>query len=389
MKIEAIEVTRFGRDLHTEQDIEGHGHPAKEVRRGESALLTIRSSDGQMGHVIASPEMVRPYVLERWVRPRLIGEDPTRISMLWHRLYRLQRGSAGGLTERSLAYVECALWDLVGRRAGLPVWKLLGGSRDRVPAYGSTMCGDDLEGGLGSPEDYGKFARKLVERGYKAIKLHTWMPPVVTEPDPRRDLRACAAVRDAVGPDVDLMLDSYHWYSREQALWLGRGLEELGFAWFEEPMDEYSMSSYVWLAEQLDIPIIGPETAVGKERTRAEWIKAGACDILRTGVYDVGGILPAIKVAHVAEANGMSAEVHGGGAANLAVIGATRNSRWYERGLLHPFLDHDIAPPWLKASPDPMDGDGVVILSQAPGLGLEVDLDYIRTHTITVDSGTA
>ena len=329
-----------------------------------------------------------PIVIVVLAARSLVGEDPAHIAELWHRLYRLQRGSGGNLTERTLAYVETALWDLAGRRAGMPVWQMLGGARARVPAYGSTMCGDNLDGGLGSPEDYAAFGRQLVERGYKAIKLHTWMPPVVTEPDPRRDLKACAAMRDAVGPDVDLMLDSYHWYSREDALWLGRGLEELAFTWFEEPMDEYSMSSYVWLAEQLDIPIIGPETAYGKERTRAEWIRAGACDILRTGVYDVGGILPAIRVANLAEANGLNAEVHGGGAVNLAVIGATRNSRWYERGLLHPFLDHDTPPPWLNAAADPMDRDGIVTLNTAPGLGVEINHDYIADNTVAVDTGS-
>jgi L-alanine-DL-glutamate epimerase-like enolase superfamily enzyme len=385
MKIAAITVTVFGHTVGREDDIEGHAHPAS-PRQGQTALLTIEADEAQ-GLALAPVEAVRPYVMDRWVRPRLLGEDPLRIAMLWHRLYRLQRGSGGMLAERTLSAVEAALWDLVGKVAGQPVWKLLGGDRDRVPAYASTMCGDDLPGGLGSPEDYGAFARTLVARGYKAIKLHSWMPPVVAVPDPRRDLAACAAVREAAGPDIALMLDSYHWYARDQALWLGRGLEELGFAWFEEPMDEYSISSYAWLADQLDIPIIGPETAFGKHRTRAEWIRAGACDILRTGVHDVGGILPAIKVAHLAEAFGMNAEVHGGGAENLAVLGAIRNSTWYERGLLHPFLDHDRPPDYLRRPIDPMDGQGMVDLPQAPGLGLDLDLDYVRAHTQSIDQG--
>ena len=132
----------------------------------------------------------------------------------------------------------------------MPVHKLIGSYRDKVPAYGTIMCGDELEGGLATPEDYGRFAEKLVARGYKGIKLHTWMPPVSWAPDVRMDLKACAAVREAVGPDIHLMIDAYHWYSRTEALELGRGLEKLGFAWFEEPLDEQSMSTYAWLAAE-------------------------------------------------------------------------------------------------------------------------------------------
>ena len=96
-----------------------------------------------------------------------------------------------------------------------------------------------------------------MKRGYKALKLHTWMPPIEWAPDPRMDVKACAAVREAGGDDVPLMLDGYHDYSREQALYIGRELEKLNYHWFEEPMDEHSVSSYVWLADQLDIAVGG------------------------------------------------------------------------------------------------------------------------------------
>ncbi len=138
------------------------------------------------------------------------------------------------------------------------------------------------------PEEYAAFAEKLVARGYKAIKLHTWMPPISFAPNPKMDIKACAAVREAVGPDIDLMIDGYHWYSRAEALWIGKELEKLNFARFEEPMEEDSMSSYAWLAENLSIPIVGPESFGGKHHMRAEWVKAGACDILRAGANGVG-----------------------------------------------------------------------------------------------------
>lgn len=381
MKIVDVRVRVFAYKTRRVVDSAGHSHPGPE-HDARQALLTITADDGTEGHAFGAPEVIRPHVVDKFIKTVFLGQDPFERERLWQELAHWQRGSAGQLTDRALAVAEIALWDLLGRKLQVPVWKLLGGYRDKVPAYGSTMCGDELEGGLATPEDYGRFAEQLIARGYKAIKLHTWMPPVSWAPSVKMDLKACAAVREAVGPDVPLMLDAYHWYSRAEALELGRGLEKLGFYWIEEPMDEQSVASYAWLAEQLDIPVIGPESAAGKYFSRAEWVLNRACDILRTGVHDVGGIGPAMKSMHVAEAFGMDCEVHGNGAANLAVVGAAKNGRWYERGLLHPFLDYEQPPAYLNALPDPMDGEGYVHMPARPGLGEDINFDYIDAHLV-------
>lgn len=362
-------------------DSDGHEHPgdAREVTR---ALLTLTDGEGHQGRCLADPAHIGRELLDAHVRPVLLGQDPLDRGRLWQQLARRQRGSAGTLGNRTLAAVELALWDLAGRRLGLPVWKLLGGVRDKVPAYASTMCGDEIPGGLSSPEDYAAFAEKLVAQGYHAIKLHTWMPPVSFAPSVAMDIRACSAVREAVGPDVPLMLDANHWYSRAEALQLGRALDRLGFHWYEEPMEESSVQSYRWLAQQLDTLVIGPETVEGRMQARAEWITAGACDILRVGVPTSGGIGPALKTAHLAEAFGMDCELHGGGAATLAVLSAVGNSRWYERGLLHPFHDFDELPPHLLRATAPLDADGYVHLSPEPGLGEALDTGYIDAETV-------
>ncbi len=149
-------------------------------------------------------------------------------------------------------------------------------------------------------------------------------------------------------------------------------------------MDEHSMSSYVWLCEQTSLPICGPETAEGKMYARAEWIRAGACDMVRAGVGDVGGLTPLIKIAHLAEAFGMAMEVHGGGVGNLHALCAMGiKGEYYERGLLHPFLDYEQPQPWLNELGDPMDGEGYVHVSPKPGLGLDINFDYIKDHLIT------
>ena len=172
-------------------------------------------------------------IIEEIVKPVLIGENPLYRERIWQKLRPRQRLNRH-FNDRTLAAVDEALWDIGGKIAGMPVFQMLGAYRDRIPAYGSIMVGDDFPGGLDTPEAYAKYSIELVARGYKAIKLHTWMPPIIPNPDPKMDVAACAAVREAVGPEIKLMLDPYHDYSRQQALYLGRELEKLDFYWIEE-----------------------------------------------------------------------------------------------------------------------------------------------------------
>ncbi len=381
MKITDIKVRSFSHMSRQNNDSDGHSHPC-DPRQVRQSMLTIVTDDGTEGHCFAPSEVVRPHLINGFARDVLLGEDPYDREKLWQGLAHWQRGGNGQLSDRTLAVVELALWDLTGRKLGILVYKLIGAYRNKVLAYGSTMCGDEVFGGLSSPEDYARYAEVLVKRGYKAIKLHTWMKPVSFAPDPRMDVKACAAVRVAVGADFPLMLDAYHGYSRSKALWLGLELQKLGYTWFEEMMNEASMSSYVWLAENLTMPIIGPETADGKFHTCAEWIKSGACDITRTGVRDIGGIGPSMKIIHLAGASGMNCEVHGSGPGNLTLCAAQKNGTWVERGLLHPFIEYDEVPEYLNAQADAMDADGYVHMPQIPGLGDDINFDYIDNNLV-------
>lgn len=376
MRIADVRVESFWYKSRTVRDSHGHVHPGPE-HDAKQTLLRIITDEGIEGYAFGA----NPEVVEHIVRPMLVGQDPFYREKLWQELMKRQRLHWGAIPDSQVAVVDLALWDLAGRVVNLPVHKLLGASRDKVLAYASTMCGDEFDGGLNTPEAYGRFALECKARGYKAFKLHTWQPPIPGAPDVKRDVAACAAVREAVGDDMVLLFDGYHYYSRQEALYLGRELEKLNFYWLEEPMDEHSTSSYAWLADQLDIPILGPETAEGKLQTRAEWIVRGASDISRGGVWDVGGITPLIKTVHLCEAFGMEMEVHMGGVGNLHVLCAMGiPGKFYERGLLHPFLDYEQPDPWLKEIVDPMDEEGYVHVSQKPGLGMEIDFDYIHEH---------
>lgn len=377
LEITDLSTTTFRYQTNIVRDRDGHTHPGKE-HDATQTLVTIVADGSVEGYAFGG----HPTVMEGVVKPTLVGEDPFDREKIWKVLKETQR-IGQGLLDRQIAVVDLALWDLAGRHIGIPAHKLLGGFRDKVLAYASTMCGDEIPGGLSSPEDYGRFARQCMEHGYKALKLHTWMPPISWAPDPKMDVKACASVREAVGDHVPLMIDPFHFYSRQDALYIGRELEKLGFHWIEEPMDEHSVSSYTWLSEQLDIPVLGPETAEGSIYTRAEWIAQGACDLLRAGVSDVGGITPVMKIAHLAECFGMAMEVHGGGPGNLNVLGAMSiPGEFYERGLLHPFIDYETPDPWLNSRLDIMDKNGYVAMPQRPGLGEDINFDYIRENRV-------
>ena len=202
MKISDVQTTTFKYTSNKISDTDGHAHPGPEHDTTET-LLKIISDDGAEGYWFGADSSV----IENVVKPAIVGKDPLLREEIWYDLNERQRINSGTMTDRVLCSVDCALWDLAGNALGQPVYKLLGGYRDKVPAYASTMCGDDLNKGLATPNDYAKFAKWAMDRGYPSFKLHTWQPPCQGAPNPRRDIEACAAVRDAVGPKVPLMLD--------------------------------------------------------------------------------------------------------------------------------------------------------------------------------------
>lgn len=379
MIISNIEVLQVSYISNIVMDSEGHTHPGKE-HEAVKKILKITTDNGIVG--FSFMDSIHRGIIEEIVKPVLIGENPLYRERIWQKLRPRQRLNRH-FNDRTLAAVDEALWDIGGKIAGMPVFQMLGAYRDRIPAYGSIMVGDDFPGGLDTPEAYAKYSIELVARGYKAIKLHTWMPPIIPNPDPKMDVAACAAVREAVGPEIKLMLDPYHNYSRQQALYLGRELEKLDFYWIEEPMNESSMSSYKWLTENLDLTVIGPETADGKNYTRAEWIVSSASDVSRAGDIDVGGITPLIKTVHLCESFNIGVELHGNTLGNLHVLGAMGiPGEYYERGLHHPFLNYEKPMPWFNKIYDEMDNEGFVTLPKTPGMGWDINHDYIAEYSV-------
>lgn len=375
MQISDVDTIKFEVISHRMRDEKGHSHPGDPIQTTRT-LTRITVDEGPDGYCFGGREDANEIA-----KRHLVGENPLYHEALWNQLYRTQRLHLGTLSDSALSTIDCALWDIAGKVADLPVYKLLGATRDSIPAYASTMVGDDDPDGLGTPEAYADFAEQLVERGFQAIKLHSWMPPYDADPD--RVLDMCTAVRERVGSDIDLMLDSHHYYSRTEAKRIGDGLADLDFRWFEEPMDEHSMSAYEWLTNEVDVPVIGPETAEGKNQTRAEWAKRGAAAIGRVGVADVGGITPAKKIVNLYESFAMECESHGDDIGNLHLLCSMAiPGRYHEYGLLHPKYDYEENDnPAVTNTPHP-DENGVIHVPEKTGLGLDIDWEYIRDNQV-------
>jgi L-alanine-DL-glutamate epimerase-like enolase superfamily enzyme len=186
---------------------------------------------------------------------------------------------------------------------------------------------------------------------------------------------------------MELMLDPWGVYSLQESLMVGREIEQMGFYFFEHPMDERAVEPYRRLSAELEIPICGPELAAGMHYSRAEWVAQKATDIGRIDV-NFGGLTACRRAVDMYESFGLPCEMHVGGFGNAAILGSTSQEtcEFFERGLLypsdHPLGDYDKTPLYLKAPCDPMDSAGNVLLPQGDGLGYEFDWDYINANLL-------
>ena len=312
------------------------------------------------GHHLAGP-------LVDYLKPVVMGQDPQDIGRLWQRLWKMNRRASIA----AIGAIDICLWDINGKVAGQPIHRLLGTCKDAVPAYSSTAFHE-------TAAEYVEEALRFKELGWKAHKLHP-------RGEPHADVELCRAVREAVGDDFTLMLDSMWAYQYADALRVGRAIEELGYYWYEDPLAEEDSYNYVDLGQKLDIPIMCTEYAPGRFPGMAAWIMQRATDILRGDVAVTGGITPLVRQCHLAEGFGMRCELHHGGnslnnVANLHVTMAVPNCEFYEffpcTGANRYGLVRDIE----------VDPAGMVHAPAEPGLGYPIDWDLVnREHTATVE----
>jgi len=240
--------------------------------------------------------LANKFIIEKVIQPIIKGENPTNKEYIWHRVYNLLRDSGQkGMPIQALSGIDIALWDILAKKANLPLYQLLGGkSNNQIPVYGYGMMLQN------KPVDqlielFQKEAKEIKEKNFKAMKMKIGIGP-------KDDLKLVKAVREAVGDEYKLMVDANHAYNLSDALYVGRGLDEMNIYWFEEPVAPEDYEGYNELKQKLKINIAGGEA----EFTKYGWnqlIKNKCIDIAQPEVCGLGGITEYLKVSALAQAN--------------------------------------------------------------------------------------
>jgi len=334
------------------------------ARTHQNGVLLVHTDEGIDGVVAAGAEVLHQ-LARLWAiaREHIEGQDP------------LDRGRIEDILRRRFYWpmqvrgiLDHGLWDIAGKRFDQPIYKLLGQAREKVLAYGSTVH-------HASDEKFIDTALACKEQGFKAIKIH----PYCVADD---DIRLCYRVRKAVGEDMTLMLDSLIYpapYTREEAMRVGRVLDELNFWWFEDPLDKTDLEGLAWLRRNLRVQIRAADR-VQDLHEYSYMVELGCVDII-AGPANTG-ITELMKLAHFAEINHLGFEPHdySGGTASLHVLLAITNARFYEKAV--PVGSwYEKSYPGVYLDPVQVDNEGYVHAPTKPGLGFEIDFNEAQKVT--------
>ena len=308
----------------------------------------------------------------------LIGKDATQREFFYNQAKTILRKQ----DKMGIGPIDIALWDLAGKLHNAPIYRLLGGHREKLPVYASTYFADKEPGGLNSPEGYADFAQQCLEMGYKGFKIHSWGAEAGT--NIKREIDTVHAVGSRVGDKMALMIDPCCVYDTfADTLAVGRACDEENFFWYEDPMRDSGVSLYAHkqLKKMIRTPLLQGEHLHLVE-AHTDMAIAEATDFWRADPEYDGGITGTMKVAHAAEGFGMDLELHIAGPAQRHCMAAMRNSNFYEMGLVHPKLSNIVNPPIYSCDYsdqlDSIDADGFVEVPNGPGLGVEYDWKGIR-----------
>ena len=240
--------------------------------------------------------LANKYIVEKVIQPLIKGDDPLKKEYIWHKVYNLLRDSGQkGMPIQALSGIDIALWDILAKKSNLPLYQLLGGkTNDKIPVYGYGMM---LQKKTVQElcELFKNEASQIKEKNFKAMKMKIGMGP-------KEDLKLVSAVRDTIGSDFKLMVDANHAYNKNDALYVGKGLDEMNIYWFEEPVAPEDYDGYKELKEKLKTNIAGGEA----EFTKYGWnqlLKNNCIDIAQPEVCGLGGITEYLKVSALAQSN--------------------------------------------------------------------------------------
>jgi D-galactarolactone cycloisomerase len=348
-------------------------------RRG-ACLVEIVGEDGTSGwgEAFGPPRLTAPIV--EYYAPLLLGQDALVTELLWETLYnRLRDHGQKGLAIEALSAIDIALWDLKGRHLGLPVHRLIGGPlRRRVEAYATGF----YRKRDGNPLAYlVEEAHQRVAAGFCAIKLKLGFGL-------DDDVRLCEAVRGAIGDGVRIMVDANHAYDATAAIRLGRRIEALDIAWFEEPVPPEDLYGYREVKAALTIPVAGGEAEFTRWGFRPLIVER-LVDILQPDVCAAGGISECKKIADMASAFGIRVNPHvwGTGVALAASLQWIATLPHNPPGLypLEPLLEFDQSehPIRMAVLQSPIvQRDGWVEIPDGPGLGIEIDRTALAKYQV-------
>jgi len=325
-------------------------------------ILRIITDDGIEGFAFGEYYKEISALTVSQIKREIIDRDPFDREWIWQRLWHHRgRDIPWRVSLGALAAVDTALWDIAGKALGTPIYKLMGAYRDKMRVYASSYLNPSVQ-------EYVDEALSLKQQGITAYKIHPYWQ--IGE----KDIEVCRAVRQAVGDDMTLLFDPDGYYSREEALRVGRELGKLNFYWFETPIPDEDIEGLIMLREKLDVPILATEKVKKGMFSIPEYLLRRATDIVRCDTGMSGGITPCKKIADMCNAFDMQCEIHtftssGGGVPALHVECAVKNCEFYE--MKWPELRYG-----LKEYPV-LDDEGYIHVPQKPGLGIEIDWEAL------------
>lgn len=355
MKVTAVETQPV--TVRLDQPI---GSALGEIAKFGCILVTVRTDAGITGeNLIFTLNDRRTKVLRQMVDELAdvaVGHDAGHIAGFWARAWKdINFLGHKGVPVAGISAIDGALWDLLGKAAGLPLYRLLGGAQDRVPAYHS--------GGLWLSRSIDELvveAQGFVDQGFRAMKMRLGLP------DPAEDIARVRAVRDAIGPGVKLMADANQGLTEAQAIRLGRRLEPFDLTWFEEPLPAWDLDGLARVAAALDTPIASGETEYTRYGFR-RMLELRSADILMPDLQRVGGVSEFMRVGHMAESHDIAVSSHLFPETSVQVLGALSNAI---------FLEY---MPWFSSLYNETleFRDGSAAVPERPGWGFTFNRDYI------------
>ncbi len=315
--------------------------------------------------------------LQGAVRRHVIGSDPFDIEDRCLRMYRNEFWRGGSIATTVLSGIEIACWDIVGKAAGQPVWRLLGGRcHEKIKAYANAWYTVERK-----PEEFAKRVKVVLDKGYKALKVDPFGPGhfEMTEAEKARSVELVAAIREAVGPEIEIFIEMHGRFTAATAIDLARRLEPYRPGWIEEPCPPEDIASLKKVSEHTDLPVATGERCFTRYGCR-EVIESGAADILQTDIIHAGGMMEMKKIAAMADVRTMVMAPHNSNgpvctAASVHFDFCTPNLKVQE-------CFDDFSETWVvDAVPGtPRPRDGYFHLPEKPGLGVSLNEDLIKEH---------